>query len=158
MSTSTETNIKRSEVISQSSQAMPATNELTVNEVKRWNTSELLKRIQENLVNSLKPEDEKKFLDADIDGEAFLGLANKVDFFISYVGLSPGASQKLAQLAKNLAESVKDMTIGNKSECCCSTYTLCRQAPSPTSCHYPRWLRHTATPDICTLHFHFYSS
>ena len=115
MSTSTETNIKRSEVISQSSQAMPATNELTVNEVKRWNTSELLERIQENLVNPLKPEDEKKFLDADIDGEAFLGFADKADFFISHVSLSPGASQKLAQLANKLAEPVKDTTVGNKS-------------------------------------------
>ena len=119
MSTSTETNTKWSGVIFQSSQAMPAKNELTVDEVKGWNTSELLERIQEDLFKPFKPEDEKKFLDADIDGEAFLGLAGDREFFRS-VGLTPGASQKLSQLAMKLAEPVKDATVGNKSECCYS--------------------------------------
>src|SRR5438045_8398207 len=98
MSTSTETNIKRSEVISQSSQAMPATNKLTVDEVKSWNTNELLEWIQQNLGNPLDKEDKELLFKAKIDGEAFLGLANKVDFFISYVGLSPGADRKSTRL------------------------------------------------------------
>src|SRR5438045_6806569 len=126
MSTSTETNIKRSEVISQSSQAMPATNKLTVDEIKSWNTNELLEWIQQNLGNPLDKDDKELFLEAKIDGAVFLEGAGNKDFFLG-AGLSFGASVRLAGLAKE--------TIGKKRECCCSTsYTLCRQTSSPTSC------------------------
>jgi hypothetical protein len=103
MSTSAEPNPKQSELSSQSNQAMPATNELTIDKVKSWTPDELLEWIQQELSRPLKTDDETKLLDADVDGEAFLGLAGDRDYFKS-LGLSPGASQKLSQLAKNLAE------------------------------------------------------
>jgi hypothetical protein len=122
MSTSAEPNPKQSELSSQSNQAMPAANEFTIDKVKSWNTNKLLEWIQQKLYIPLKPEDAKKFLDADIDGEAFLGLASDRESFRS-VGLTLGASQKLAQLAKNLAELMKDTTSG-KSKYCPLHHTL----------------------------------
>jgi hypothetical protein len=94
---------------SQTSHAMPATNELTIDKVKRWNTNQLLEWIQQNLVIPLDDEDKELFSKAKIDGEAFLDLAGDRDYFRS-VGLSPGASQKLALLSKDLT--------GRKSKCC----------------------------------------
>src|SRR5579871_2169147 len=104
MSTSAEPNPKQSELSSQSNQAMPA--ELTIDKVTSWKTNHLFDWIQQNLKNPLDDDDEKAFFTSKIDGEAFLGLAGDRDYFRS-VGLSPGASQKLAQLPKNLAELVK---------------------------------------------------
>ena len=111
-----ESSPKQSQLGSQSSREMPATNELTIDDVKGWNTNKLLEWIQQQLSIPLKPKDEKKFLDADIDGEAFLGLASNRESFRS-VGLSLGASQKLAQLAKKLAELVNDPIYKKCKDC-----------------------------------------
>jgi hypothetical protein len=96
MSSSAEPNPKQSELSSQSSQAMSATNELAIDKVKGGNTNRLLKWIQQNLNNPLD-DDKEAFSKAKIDGEAFLCVVGAVDFFIVRVSLSPGASQKLAQ-------------------------------------------------------------
>jgi len=58
----------------------------------------------------LDSEDKELFLKAKIDGNAFLGVASNLDFFNVRVGLAPGVSQNLAQLAKD--------TMGRKSKFC----------------------------------------
>ena len=106
MSTSAEQNSKQSELNSQSSQAMPATNELTISEVESCDTYRLFDWIQRNLKNQLDDKDKEAFIDSKIDGEAFLDLAGDRASFMS-AGITFGASQNLARLAKNLAELVK---------------------------------------------------
>ena len=98
MSTSAETNSKQSK---QSGQAMSATNDSTIDMIRRWKKDELLKWIQQKLSIPLKPQDAEKFSNAGIDGEVFLKGAGDKDFFRS-AGLSFGASVKLAELAKEI--------------------------------------------------------
>ena len=117
MSTFVKLNYKQSELSSQSNKAMPA--ELTIDKVTSWKTNHLFDWIQQNLKNPLDDDDEKAFFTSKIDGEAFLGLAGNfrsVDYFRS-LGLSLGASQKLAQLAENLAELVNDFIYKKGKDC-----------------------------------------
>ena len=107
MSTFAKSDPKQSELSPQSSQAIPATNELTISEVESCDTHRLFDWIQRNLKNQLDDKDKEAFINSKIDGEAFLDLAGNRDYFRSF-GLSPGAGQKLAQLAKNLTELVKN--------------------------------------------------
>src|SRR5438045_4008930 len=102
MSASTETNTARREVISISSQPRPATNELTVDEVKSLNTNPLFDWIQKSLTNPLDDEDKEAFFKSKINGGAFLNHAGDVKFFMS-AGISFGFSDNLAELAKKLA-------------------------------------------------------
>ena len=156
MGTSAGPTHKQDESSSQPVQAMSATDEPTIQMIESWNTNQLLDWIQQNLILPLDNEDKELFLKAKIDGEAFLGVAGNLDFFNVRVGLAPGVSQKLAQLAKD--------TMGRKSKWFRLHHT--RYADKRHRLHHarhadvhcPRWLRHTATPDICTLHFHFYRS
>ena len=115
MSTSAEPNPKQSELSSQSNQAMPT--ELTIDKVTSWKTNHLFDWIQQNLKNPLDDDDKKAFFISKIDGEAFLGLASDRESFRS-VGLSLGASQKLAQLAKKLVELVNDPIYEKCKDCC----------------------------------------
>jgi hypothetical protein len=101
---------------------MPTTNRLTIDVVECWNTNKLLEWIQQNLNNPLDDDDKEVFLKAKIDGEAFLGLAGDKESFRS-VNLPLGSSQKLARLAKNLAELVKDTT-SRKCKYCPLHHTL----------------------------------
>jgi hypothetical protein len=104
---------------------MPAINNPTINMIRHWKKDELAKWIQQKLVVPLESEDEEKLLNANIDGEAFLSLGGDRMFFIQDVGLSPGAGQKLGNLAME--------TISQNRECCRSTsYTLRRQASLST--------------------------
>ena len=104
MSASAETNSKQSK---QSGQAMSATNDSTIDMIRRWKKDELLKWIQQKLSIPLEPQDAEKFSNAGIDGEVFLKGAGNKDFFIK-AGLSFGVSVKLAELAKE--------TTGRKSK------------------------------------------
>jgi hypothetical protein len=101
MSTFVEQNSKQSELNSQSSQAMPATDEYTIDKVKSWNTNKLLKWIQQNLSQPLNNEDKELFLKAKISGRVFLkGACN--DAFFMRAGFSFGAGVELAELAKDI--------------------------------------------------------
>ena len=85
-----------------------STNEPTIQEVRSWEAPTLLQWIQKALAVPLKPVNAQKFLNAEIDGEAFLGVAGREEFF-QKLGISPGPSVRLAQLAKKIidAESAK---------------------------------------------------
>src|SRR5579871_6479541 len=122
MSTSADPNPKQNGLSSQCGQAMPATTELNIDKIKNWNQNELFECIRQNLAIPLDDEDKESFFKSKIDGQAFLDLAGDRDYFRS-VGISPGASQKLAQVAKNLVKLVKD-TICRKSEYCPLHHTL----------------------------------
>jgi len=89
------------ELCSQSGETDP-----TIREIRTWETDKLLERIQRRLSVPLKPADSGKFLDAEIEGEAFLN-GNR-DFFIS-AGFSFGISQGPAELARK--------TISKKRPC-----------------------------------------
>ena len=128
----------------------PATNEPTMQEIGGLNRKNLLEWLKQKL--SLEPKDEgkfsEKFSEAEIDAQLFLKNAGNLEFFQN-AGLSYGLSFKLANLA---SEVMGKKTIGTKSK----SYLSCHARHADVHC--PRWLRHTATPDICTLHFHFYRS
>jgi hypothetical protein len=104
MSTSAEPNPGQSELSSQSSQAMPATNELTIDKVRSWKTIHLLDWIQQNLTNPLDDEDKEAFFKSKINGSVFLKGADNEDFFLN-ADLSFGASVGLAELAGKLVKS-----------------------------------------------------
>jgi hypothetical protein len=108
MSTSVDPNPKQDELSSQSSQAMPATNKLTIDEIKSWKRNHLFDWIQLNLTKPLDDDEKELFLKAKVNGQAFLGLAGDVDFFEKHIHLVLGVAKNLAQLAKNLVELVKD--------------------------------------------------
>jgi len=73
--------------------------------METWNENRLLAFIQDNLQNPLTPADEKKLLDARIDGSAFLEGARDRTIFKEAVGLCAN----LNKLARTIveAESVK---------------------------------------------------
>jgi hypothetical protein len=79
---------------------MPATKEPTIDEIRSWNEGRLLAWFQQILSKPLKQKYEKKLLNAEIDGEIFLNHAGDSEFFVR-AGLSLGASDRLAQLAKD---------------------------------------------------------
>jgi hypothetical protein len=97
---------------SQASQANSAANIPAIQVVQAWGPEELLNWIQKKLKIPLDPEDVASFLDFGFDGEAFLTLAGRDDYFKG-VGISPLGSLKLAGLAKEITSS--------KSKCCRST-------------------------------------
>ena len=108
MSTSAEPNSKQSE---QSGQAMSATNDSTIDVMRRWKEVELLEWIQKTLPVPLKLKDTKRFLEAGIAGDIFFEC--DYDFFRNEVGFDGVAAKRLDALVKRI--------IGRKSECCRST-------------------------------------
>jgi len=100
---------KQDESNSQSVQATSTTHEPTIQEIRSWNVRKLLDWIKQNSPNALTPEYEKKFLEADIDGDSFLDNADNNAFF-RQAGLTLGASQRLAKLARK--------TLSKKSKFC----------------------------------------
>ena len=93
---------------------MSATNEPTIQEIEGFDEVNLLKWIKEKSSLRLKPEAERKFLDAEINGSVFLKGAGNEDYFLK-AGLSFGASVQLAELAREI--------VGKKSKCICLHYT-----------------------------------
>ena len=106
MSASGEPNSTQDELSSRFDQAMSATNEPTVDEIRSWDGDKLLGWIKQKSSTLRKVENEEKFLSADIKRHVFLKGAGDRQFFRD-AGLSFGASVELAELAKNLAEVVK---------------------------------------------------
>jgi hypothetical protein len=134
-----------------SSQAKPVTNEPTTQDIKGWNVAKLLEWIKQKKPDLLRDEDIEKFETERISGRTFLKYAGNTDFFRNDCHLPPRTSSDLADLAKELADPATE-TNDRKSK-----YYLSYHA-SHADVHCPRWLRHAATPDICTLYFHFYRS
>jgi len=81
---------------SQANETGPAANEPTIREIRTWEADKLLEWIQQRLSVPLRPTNSRKFLDAEIEGEAFLSHAGDRAFFIS-AGLSFGIGEKLAE-------------------------------------------------------------
>ena len=77
----------------------PKQTEPTIQEIRTWKAKKLLEWIQQKLSIPLEPDDEKEFLNARIDGEAFLASAGSREF--REAGLSFVASLKLTELAGN---------------------------------------------------------
>jgi hypothetical protein len=127
-----------------SSQAEPVTDEPTTREIKDWSVDKLLEWIKQKKPDLLRDEDIERFKTERISGQTFLKYAGNMYFFQNDCDLPTGTSSDLADLAKETK---------NRN----SKYYLSYHA-SHADVHCPRWLRHTATPDICTLHFHFYRS
>ena len=101
MSVSRGPNSTQDELSSRFDQAMFATNEPTVDEIRSWSKDELLKWIQQQLPIPLELEDAEKCLNARINGHVFLKGAGDKQFFRD-AGLSFGASVQLARLAKDI--------------------------------------------------------
>ena len=102
MSTLPDPDPRQTDRSSQVGQAEPTINEPAVQELRSWNEAKLLEWIQQKLSVPLKPDDEEKFLNAEISGEVFLDSAGSEDFYTRpSIGLSFGASFRLAKLARN---------------------------------------------------------
>jgi hypothetical protein len=86
--------------------------ESIIEEIRSLDSKELPKWIQTKLSIQLKLGDDEKFLDAEIDGKAFLDLASDKDLFINVfmrAGLSLGISGRLAQRASNIIRRKRDI-------------------------------------------------
>ena len=73
----------------------------TIQDIERWDATKLAKWIQQVLDPPLNPRNEK-IMEAEINGRVFLRNAGNRDFFRRDAGLSLGASDDLADLAKNM--------------------------------------------------------
>ena len=91
------------------SQAKP-----TAEQVKKWDGDKLLGWIKKNRPTLLKDDQLKKFEQEDISGNDFLDRADGVGFFKNICGLTAGASNRLAKLAKEFVTEGK--TAGIKSK------------------------------------------
>ena len=77
--------------------------EPTTEEIKQWDEDELLGWIQQKRPKLLKGDDFKKLKDARIDGTTFLKHAGDVGFFENKCKLPIGTSERLADLAGEIA-------------------------------------------------------
>jgi hypothetical protein len=128
----------------QASQAEP-----TIEEIENWDEDRLLLQIKNMRRGLLRGNNLKKFKAAFINGGVFVDHAGDVEFFENKCKLPIGISERLANLAREIAGGKERDTSTGKST---------PRHTSHAGVHCPRWLRHTATPNICTLHFHFYRS
>ena len=110
MSTLPDPDPKQTDGSSQVGQAEPTINEPTVQEIRSWDEDKLLEWIQQKLSRPLKPNDKEKLLNAEIDGEVFLGAAGNKEFF-RWAGFSFGASFKLSELAENIVSKKSKYSI-----------------------------------------------
>jgi hypothetical protein len=136
---------------SQASQAEP-----TIEKIKKWDENQLLKWIKRRHKNLLKGDDRKKLKRERVDGVAFLNYAGDKKYFHEECNLASGTSERLANLAREIVEGETAGIVQKGKEQDTSTGKSTPRHASHADVHCPRWLRHTATPDICTLHFHFY--
>jgi len=83
---------------SQTSQAKPI-----IEGINELDADELLEWIQQERPKALKGDKVEKFKEADIDGATFLKHAGDVDFFENKCNLPIGTSERLADLAKEIA-------------------------------------------------------
>jgi hypothetical protein len=75
----------------------------TVEQMKDWDTDELLQWIQKKKPNLLSSRNLERFIAAEILGEGFLWAAGDVDSFMK-AGLSLGVSEVLASLGDEVKE------------------------------------------------------
>jgi len=98
MDTSQEHNPK------QASQAEP-----TIEQIENWDADELLDWIQKNRPKVLKDNDKsEKFKREDISGDVFLNHAGDAEFFENKCKLPSGTSERLANLAREMAQKGKE--------------------------------------------------
>ena len=74
----------------------------TIQDIERWDATKLAKWIQQVLDPPLHPDDAEKIIKTRINGRVFLRNAGNRDFFRRDADLSLGASDDLADLAKNM--------------------------------------------------------
>ena len=86
----------------QASQAVP-----TIEEVKNWDADELLEWIKENRPKLLKVDKLEKFEAEDISGDVFVDHAGDVEFFENKCNLPSGTSERLANLAREIAGGIQ---------------------------------------------------
>jgi hypothetical protein len=94
----------------QASQAEP-----TIEEVKYWDEDDLLKWIQQRHLKLLKGDDLKKLKEECIDGVVFLNHAGDEKFFHEKCNLASETSERLANLAREIAEAKEQDTSTGKS-------------------------------------------
>ena len=75
----------------------------TIEEIKEWDGDELLEWILEKRPKALKGDKLEKFQAADIDGATFLKHAGKKKYFHEECNLPIGTSERLADLASEIA-------------------------------------------------------
>ena len=83
---------------SQASQAEP-----TIEAIENWDADELLEWIQQNRPKPLKGDKLEKFKAEDISGDVFVDHAGDVEFFKNKCNLPIGTSERLADLASEIA-------------------------------------------------------
>jgi hypothetical protein len=74
----------------------------TIEEIKKWNEDELLRRIEDMRPELLRGNNLEKFKAAFIDGDVFVDHAGDVEFFENKCKLPIGISERLAKLAREV--------------------------------------------------------
>jgi hypothetical protein len=75
----------------------------TIEEIKKWDEDELLEWIQQKEPKLLKGDKLEKFKDSSIDGVIFLKYAGDKKYFHKECNLPIGTSERLADLASEIA-------------------------------------------------------
>ena len=78
-----------------------------IEEIEDWDTDDLLNFIQNRHRKLLKDDDRKKLQEKRVDGVIFLKHVDDVDFFEMKCGLPIGTSERLADLASEIAGVVQ---------------------------------------------------
>ena len=86
----------------QASEAEP-----TIEEIKNWDSDELLEWIQQNRPKLIKGDKLEKFKAEDISGDVFVNHAGDEAFFKNGCNLPRGTSERLANLAREIAGGQK---------------------------------------------------
>jgi hypothetical protein len=71
--------------------------------IEEWDADELLQWIQQQRPKALSGDKLEKFKDADIDGTVFMSHAGDMKYFHEQCGLPVGTSERLSNLARELA-------------------------------------------------------
>ncbi|KAE8144254.1 hypothetical protein BDV25DRAFT_145818 [Aspergillus avenaceus] len=86
-----------------------AASESLCQQIKKWDENECLSWVQEKLDVRLKDDNIKKFLDAEINGSAFLDCAGKPEWF-ERAGITLGPSANLAKLGQSIVDGSTTIT------------------------------------------------
>ena len=102
MSTFVKSDPKQSELSSQSGQAIFATSDVLIEEMRHFGNDRLLKWIRQKEPDLISGDDIEKFKAKRITGRAFLNHAGDKKFFQVYCELPPVLSDDLADLASEI--------------------------------------------------------
>jgi hypothetical protein len=117
--------------------------EPTIEEIKNWDENELLRWIKLRHPKLLKGDNFKKLKRERVDGVIFLNHAGDKRYFHEKCNLPIGTSERLADLASEIAGGETAGTVQKGKQQDTSTGKSTPRHASHADVHCPKWLRHT---------------